>query len=161
MSCRKPFCCSTACQACRAGWWPIAATPAMPFVSTPAAAARGAGRLSGLDLQQPQCRRAPLGSAEGVARRCNPLREDCIVLHGHTLSGRHSRLAQALIRPSRRLLPLCWPIRWSPDEHHRQSSRAIRAYPMSRCDNASVSTPKGALHPATQNRRNSYKQASA
>src|SRR3712207_7374883 len=42
----------------------------------PDPAQRGARRLPGLHLPQPQPRRAPLGPAEGVARGRDPLREE-------------------------------------------------------------------------------------
>jgi site-specific DNA recombinase len=50
--------------------------------------------------------RAPLGPTEGVARRCNALREDRSIFHGRPLSRRHSRLAQALTGPSTTLAGL-------------------------------------------------------
>jgi site-specific DNA recombinase len=45
--------------------------------------------------------RAPLGKAQRVARRCDPLREDGLLLHGRTLSRRCNRLDQALTGRSR------------------------------------------------------------
>src|SRR3954469_12992768 len=50
----------------------------------------------GLDLRQSQPRRAALGAAEGVARDCDPLREDRLQLHGRPLPRRHPRLAQVI-----------------------------------------------------------------
>ena len=46
-------------------------------------------RLSGVDLREPQPRRAPLGQAQGVACGRDPLREDRVLLHGRALHGRH------------------------------------------------------------------------
>ncbi len=86
-------------EACR----PKGKTPPQDLRRTvSAAAARSTGRLSGLDLQQPQCCRAALGQIEGVASRCNPLREDRTLLHGCALSRGCYRLDQALTRPSAR-----------------------------------------------------------
>src|SRR4051812_4782272 len=61
---------------------------------------RGGGRLPGLNLPQPQPRRAALGSAQGVAGRRHPLREDSGQLPRRALPRRHRRLAQALTGPS-------------------------------------------------------------
>ncbi len=43
--------------------------------------------------------RAPLGQAQGVEGRRNPLREDRLILHGRPLPRRHSRLDQAMTGP--------------------------------------------------------------
>lgn len=51
-----------------------------PTASHPAEEQRSACRLPRTDRQPPQPRRTPLGEAQGVARRRNPLREDRRVL---------------------------------------------------------------------------------
>jgi hypothetical protein len=100
-SCPGPSRPSTDRRACPSGPWPTAATPAAASASTsgghgraagdPAAAARGAGRLPGLDPPPPRPGRAALGQAEGAARRRDPLREGRPKLPRRPLPGRRSR----------------------------------------------------------------------
>ena len=72
--------------------WDLGARPAIPPKRNEAPVA------CPLDLQQQQPRRAPLGQAQGVARRRHPLREDRPLLPGRALPRRRPRLAQALTR---------------------------------------------------------------
>src|SRR3954468_6045019 len=66
----------------------------------PVQAERGPGGLSRLDLRQSPPRREPLGTAEGMACYCHPLRENRLQFHGRPLPRRHARLAQAITGPS-------------------------------------------------------------
>ena len=76
----------------------------------PAQAQRSAGGLPRLHLQQQEPRRAPLGPAQGVARRRHPLREDRLLLHGRALHGRRHGLAQELTEPNQQHMHQ--PCRW-------------------------------------------------
>lgn len=60
----------------------------------------GARPLPGLDLHQPQPRRAPLITAEGMARGGYPPREDRRQLHRRPLPRRSPRLDQVTTDPS-------------------------------------------------------------
>src|SRR4051794_35803423 len=118
----------------------------------PVQAERGPGGLSRLDLRQSPPRREPLGTAEGMACYCHPLRENRLQFHGRPLPCRHARLAQAITGPNvRKAVMPCtacelpcrafWKRHRSPRTLVDPPTPRARA-PLLGCLSASVGLPK-------------------
>ena len=87
-----------ASHAVRGFIWTLGARPAVPAKRNEAAVACPSWSYQNRNLAETRSvcgwRRAPLGAAQGVAGRGNPLRKDRLLLRGRVLHGRNHGLDQ-------------------------------------------------------------------